>query len=140
MPGLMICCLIMYNSTNGREYYHQKRGRLTLNYGEFLGFLGGACTTLGFIPQVVRVLRLKSAREISLPFTLSFIGTVLPSLFLVLVKRIKPLWKSQSLHLRPKISPLRIPVFKATITMLLSGSLQFASNLSISSFSRNLTL
>ncbi len=45
----------------------------TLNAGELLGLIGGALTTLGFIPQVVRVLRLRSAREISLPFTWSFL-------------------------------------------------------------------
>ncbi|MBI3954042.1 MAG: SemiSWEET transporter [Chloroflexi bacterium] len=37
---------------------------------EVLGFVAGALTTLGVIPQVVRVFRLRSAREISLAFTL----------------------------------------------------------------------
>ena len=37
---------------------------------EVLGFIGGALTTFGIIPQLVRILRLKSAREISLSFTL----------------------------------------------------------------------
>ncbi len=41
--------------------------------GELLGFFGGAFTTLGFIPQVVRVFRLKSAREISWPFVCTFL-------------------------------------------------------------------
>jgi MtN3 and saliva related transmembrane protein len=45
-----------------------------LLYSEILGFLGGALTTLGYIPQLVRILKLKSAREISLPFTLSFLA------------------------------------------------------------------
>jgi len=39
---------------------------------EALGLIGGALTTAGFIPQVVRVYRLRSAREISLPFTILF--------------------------------------------------------------------
>jgi MtN3 and saliva related transmembrane protein len=43
-------------------------------YSEILGLLGGALTTLGYIPQLVRILKLKSAREISLPFTLSFLA------------------------------------------------------------------
>ena len=37
---------------------------------ESLGFVAGALATCSVIPQVVRVLRLKSAREISLLFTL----------------------------------------------------------------------
>ncbi len=40
---------------------------------EALGFIGGALTTLGFVPQVVRLFRLKSAREISLPFSVLFL-------------------------------------------------------------------
>jgi MtN3 and saliva related transmembrane protein len=36
---------------------------------ELLGILAGAVVALGYVPQVVRVWRLKSAREISLPFT-----------------------------------------------------------------------
>ena len=43
-------------------------------YSEILGLLGGALTTLGYIPQLVRILKLKRAREISLPFTLSFLA------------------------------------------------------------------
>lgn len=39
-------------------------------YSEFLGFLGGALTSFGYVPQLVRILKLKSAREISLSFTL----------------------------------------------------------------------
>ena len=41
-----------------------------LLYSEILGLLGGALTTFGYIPQLVRILKLKSAREISLSFTL----------------------------------------------------------------------
>ena len=35
-----------------------------------IGFIGGAVMTLGLIPQVLRVYKLRSAREISLLFTL----------------------------------------------------------------------
>ncbi len=43
---------------------------------ELIGFIGGALGTSGFIPQVVRVLKLKSAHEISLSFSiLLFLGT-----------------------------------------------------------------
>jgi len=44
-----------------------------LDWKELLGFIGGALTTVGFIPQVLRLFRLRSAHEISLPFTIFFI-------------------------------------------------------------------
>lgn len=44
-----------------------------MNWKELLGFVGGALTTAAFVPQVWRLFRLKSAREISLPFTLLFL-------------------------------------------------------------------
>ena len=45
---------------------------------ELLGFAAAFCTTAAFIPQLVRVLRLRSAREISLPtFLLFSIGVFL---------------------------------------------------------------
>jgi MtN3 and saliva related transmembrane protein len=47
---------------------------ISLLYGEILGLLGGALTTFGYVPQFIRILKLKSAREISLPFTLSFLA------------------------------------------------------------------
>ena len=47
---------------------------ISLLYSEIFGLLGGALTTFGYIPQLVRILKLKSAREISLPFTLSFLA------------------------------------------------------------------
>jgi MtN3 and saliva related transmembrane protein len=43
-----------------------------------LGFMAAFCTTAAFIPQLMRVLRLRSAREISLPtFLLFSIGVFL---------------------------------------------------------------
>ena len=40
---------------------------------ELLGLIGGALTTMGFVPQVLRLFKLKSAHEISLTFTYLFI-------------------------------------------------------------------
>ena len=40
---------------------------------EILGFLGGALITAAFIPQVWRLFKIRSAHEISLPFTLLFL-------------------------------------------------------------------
>ena len=39
---------------------------------ETIGFVAAFCTTAAFVPQLVRVLRLRSAREISLPTFLLF--------------------------------------------------------------------
>ncbi len=43
-----------------------------MSFGEVLGLVAGAITTGSFIPQVVRVYRLRSTREISLFFTILF--------------------------------------------------------------------
>lgn len=39
---------------------------------EMLGFLAGGLTTASYVPQVWNLFRLRSAREISLPFTILF--------------------------------------------------------------------
>ena len=40
-----------------------------MDFTESLGLLAGFFITLSFIPQIIRVIRLKSAREISILFT-----------------------------------------------------------------------
>ena len=40
---------------------------------ELLGFLGGLLTTAGFIPQIWRLFKLKSAHEISMIFSILFV-------------------------------------------------------------------
>ncbi len=48
-----------------------------MSWNELIGFIGGGLVSVGFIPQVIRVLKLKSAREISFPFTIFLIlGTI----------------------------------------------------------------
>ncbi len=48
-----------------------------MSWQELLGFISGAIMTTSMIPQVWRLFKLKSSREISLPFTLFFlVGTV----------------------------------------------------------------
>jgi MtN3 and saliva related transmembrane protein len=44
-----------------------------LDWKEILGFAGGILTTGGFVPQVWRLFKLRSAREISLTFTTTFV-------------------------------------------------------------------
>jgi len=41
---------------------------------ELLGIIAGALINAGFIPQLWRLFKFKSAREISLPFTLLFLA------------------------------------------------------------------
>jgi MtN3 and saliva related transmembrane protein len=45
---------------------------------EDLGFVAAFCTTAAFVPQLVRVIRLRSARDLSLPtFLLFSVGVLL---------------------------------------------------------------
>jgi MtN3 and saliva related transmembrane protein len=41
-----------------------------LSAQEVFGFIGGVLVTVALVPQVVKIFRLKSALEISLPFTI----------------------------------------------------------------------
>lgn len=45
-----------------------------MEWQEILGLVAGSLITVAFIPQVWRLYRLKSAREISLPFNLLFLS------------------------------------------------------------------
>ena len=44
-----------------------------MDWQELLGFVGGFLTTIGMVPQVWRLFRLKSAHEISLTFSVLFV-------------------------------------------------------------------
>jgi MtN3 and saliva related transmembrane protein len=49
-----------------------------LDLTEYIGLIAGFLITCSFVPQIMRVLRLKSAREISILFTsLTLLGMVL---------------------------------------------------------------
>jgi MtN3 and saliva related transmembrane protein len=64
-----------------------------------LGFAAAFCTTAAFVPQLVRVLRLRSARDISLPTFLMFsIGVFLWLLYGLYVGS-KPIIASNSITL-----------------------------------------
>lgn len=43
-----------------------------MNWTELFGFIGGFLTTIGMVPQVWRLFRLKRSYEISMTFGLSF--------------------------------------------------------------------
>jgi len=49
-----------------------------LDWKELIGFIGGLITTMGMVPQVWRLFKLKSAHEISMTYSLMLnIGIVL---------------------------------------------------------------
>jgi MtN3 and saliva related transmembrane protein len=72
---LYVSCLWCWSGTRrfqGRRAPWQD-WRLELDWEEILGFVGGSLITVAFIPQVWRLYRLKSAREISLLFNILFL-------------------------------------------------------------------
>jgi MtN3 and saliva related transmembrane protein len=57
------------------------------NYLEIIGILAGICTVLSFLPQVIKIYRLRSAEAISLPMYVIFcIGEVLWIFYGILLK------------------------------------------------------
>ncbi len=66
-----------------------------------LGFIAGALITIAFVPQVWRLYSLKSAREISLPFSLMFFLGGVFWLSYGIVKDLFPviLWNSMAVTL-----------------------------------------
>jgi len=68
---------------------------------DFLGFIGGALTTFGLIPQVLRIYTLKSAKEISLLFTILMVIGLGCWLIYGIIKRLPPVifWNSLALIL-----------------------------------------
>jgi MtN3 and saliva related transmembrane protein len=73
---------------------------------EDLGFVAAFCTTAAFVPQLVRVVRLRSARDISLPTFIMFSVGVLLWLFYGLSIGSKPVIVSNCVTLVLSISIL----------------------------------
>ncbi len=49
-----------------------------MDYVSLVGFAAGACTTVAFLPQLVRAWKTKSTRDLSLPtFAIFCAGTIL---------------------------------------------------------------
>ena len=48
-----------------------------MSLAESLGFVAGALVTCSIIPQLIRVVKLKSAREISMLFTALLLGGII---------------------------------------------------------------
>jgi MtN3 and saliva related transmembrane protein len=71
-----------------------------------LGFVAAFCTTAAFVPQLVRVVRLRSARDVSLPTFLMFsIGVFLWLLYGLYIGS-KPVIASNSITLILSVSIL----------------------------------
>jgi MtN3 and saliva related transmembrane protein len=68
---------------------------------EWFGFIAGGITTIATLPQVIRVFKLKSAREISLIFVTSMIIGFSCWLAYGIFKQLTPLilWNSLSIML-----------------------------------------
>lgn len=73
-----------------------------------IGFAAAFCTTVAFIPQLLRVLRLRSAREISLPtFLLFSVGVFLWLLYGLYIGS-KPVIASNAVTLLLSVSILAL--------------------------------
>lgn len=73
---------------------------------ENVGFVAAFCTTTAFIPQLARVIRLRSARDISLPTFLLFSAGVFLWLLYGLWTGSKPVIASNSVTLVLSVSIL----------------------------------
>ena len=73
---------------------------------ELIGFVAAFCTTTAFVPQLLRVVKLRSAREISMgTFLLFSIGVALWLLFGIYTKS-KPVIASNAVTLALSVSIL----------------------------------
>lgn len=78
-------------------------GRDTIDY---IGYFAATCTTFSFLPQLIRVIRLRSARDISLGMFLVFsVGTVMWLVF-GLLSHSKPMIAANAVTLALSISIL----------------------------------
>jgi MtN3 and saliva related transmembrane protein len=66
---------------------------------QYLGYIGGVLTTFCYIPQIIKVVKLKSAKEISLLFTIMLLAGVICWLFYGILLSLFPiiLWNAIAL-------------------------------------------
>jgi MtN3 and saliva related transmembrane protein len=57
---------------------------------EYLGYAAGVITTLSFLPQVIRVFRIKSAHDISILFNMFFLLGVIIWMVYGIILGLKP--------------------------------------------------
>ena len=54
---------------------------------EYLGLIGGFLTTICYVPQIIRIIKLKSAQDISLPFTtMLLVGVIIWFVYGIILK------------------------------------------------------
>lgn len=82
---------------------------------EFLGYLAGFLAMISFVPQVVRTIRLKSARDISLPM-----------LFLTLMTNVLYVIYGIALHLIPVI--VMLGIMSGIIVLQIGLTLKYRKN------------
>jgi MtN3 and saliva related transmembrane protein len=76
------------------------------NMIDLIGYFAATCTTFSFLPQLIRVIRLRSARDISLGMFLVFsVGTVMWLVF-GLLSHSKPMIAANAMTLALSISIL----------------------------------
>ena len=62
-----------------------------MSFAEYLGIIAGVFTTFATVPQIIRVYKLKSAREISLIFTTSLTLGIVIWLFYGIILGLVPI-------------------------------------------------
>ena len=89
------------------SHYHINAAHYPMNYIEFIGILAAICTTLAFLPQVIKTWKSKSAKDLSLGmFLIFFTGVALWLIYGLLI--------------------YNLPIILAnSVTLLLAGSLLF---------------
>jgi MtN3 and saliva related transmembrane protein len=66
------------------------RGRFILATGEIIGLAAGAFTIFSVIPQIIKIFKTKSARDISLIFSIMFVAGGLLWLTYGIIDRLAP--------------------------------------------------
>ncbi len=75
---MVFACVIIMPPWSEARQYNWKTGSRILDWKQVLGVFAGALIAVSFIPQIWKLFRLKSAKEISLPFTMmQLLGGVL---------------------------------------------------------------
>lgn len=78
---------------------------------DIVGYIAAFCTTIAFVPQLIRVLRLKSARDISLGMISIFTFGVLAWLFYGILLRSLPVIVANAVTLLLSLSLLILKLY-----------------------------
>ena len=74
------------------------KGRCFVNmvFADYLGLVAGGIVTFGIVPQIIRVFKLKSAKDISALFNIAMLSGMIMFLFYGIILNLFPLilWNS----------------------------------------------